>query len=283
MFKINVSMKAALCAAVAIAIAVTTTGVVQAQVKKGKVRAMKTAQWMKNVMKPQCEALKKGLDAGPASDDSWEALSVNAALLNEASYLLMDDGRCPDGVWADAASKTLRQGSTDVLKAIKAKDVAAAKSAFSGITKACAACHEKHKEKKPAATGPGVDKRGRSAPRGEWLRVPLREHRAVANPVQQDHNLFEGERFLAFGRHHVVVLRRQENQLHEVAADGIAWLDGGLAALAAFERPIGLIDPVAALLLLGTVALDALGFEQRLHLFHEGALVRVERCGIHLG
>lgn len=60
----------------------------------------------------------------------------------------MDDGRCPDGVWADAASKTLRQGSTDVLKAIEAKDVAAAKSAFSGMTKSCAACHDKHKEKK---------------------------------------------------------------------------------------------------------------------------------------
>jgi cytochrome c556 len=141
-------MRTALCVIAAIAVAVATAGVVQAQVKKGKVRAMKTAQWMKNIMKPQCEALKKGLDAGPASDDSWEALSANAAMLNEASYLLMDDGRCPDGVWAEAASKTLRNGSADVLKAIEAKDVGAAKAAFGAMTKSCAACHDKHKEKK---------------------------------------------------------------------------------------------------------------------------------------
>jgi hypothetical protein len=148
MFKGNISMKAAVGAAVAIAVAMMTASVVQAQVKKGKVRAMKTAQWMKGVMKPQCEALKKGLDAGPATDESWEALAANATLLNEASYLLMDDGRCPDGVWAEAASKTLRQGSADVLKAMEAKDVPAAKAAFSSMTKACTACNDKHREKR---------------------------------------------------------------------------------------------------------------------------------------
>jgi hypothetical protein len=140
-------MKLVWCAALTTAIALMTAGLVQAQVKKGKARAMKTAQWMKNVMKPQCEALKKGLDAGPSSDDAWSALAANAALINEASYLLMDDGRCPDGVWAEAASKTLRNGSADVLKAIEAKDVGAAKAAFGAMTKACAACHDKHKEK----------------------------------------------------------------------------------------------------------------------------------------
>ena len=148
MFRTNVSMKAALCVVVAMAMALTTATVVQAQVKKGKARAMKTAQWMKGVMKPQCDALKKGLDAGPASEESWEALGANAALLNETSFILMDDGRCPDAVWADAASKTLRQGSADVLKAIEAKDLAAAKSSFGSMTKACGACHDKHKEKK---------------------------------------------------------------------------------------------------------------------------------------
>ncbi len=121
---------------------------VHAQVKNGKTRAMKTAQWMKCVMKPQCEALKKGLDAGPANDDAWADLAASAALLNEGSYLLMDDGRCPDGVWAEAASKTLRNGSADVLKAIETKDAAAAKTAFGGMVKGCSACHDKHREKK---------------------------------------------------------------------------------------------------------------------------------------
>ena len=123
-------------------------GLVHAQVKKGKTRALKTAQIMKGVMKPQCGDLKKGLDAVPANDEAWDALAVNAAIINELSYVLMDDGRCPDATWADAASKTLRQGSADVLKAIEAKDLAAAKNAFGSMTKACKACHDAHRKDK---------------------------------------------------------------------------------------------------------------------------------------
>ena len=130
---------------IALAAAVTLG---QAQVKKGKSRPLRTGQLMKGVVKPNCEALKKGLDAAPANDEAWESLGLNAALLNEASFVLMDDGRCPDGVWADAASKTLRQGSADLLKAVEMKDFAAAKSSFGNMTKACGACHDKHKEKK---------------------------------------------------------------------------------------------------------------------------------------
>ena len=130
---------------IALAAAVTLG---QAQVKKGKSRPLRTGQLMKGVVKPNCEALKKGLDAAPANDEAWESLGLNAALLNEASFALMDDGRCPDGVWADAASKTLRQGSADLLKAVEMKDYAAAKSSFGNMTKACGACHDKHKEKK---------------------------------------------------------------------------------------------------------------------------------------
>lgn len=123
-------------------------GFTQAQVKSGKSRVLKTAQWMKCVMKPQCDALKKGLESAPVSGEAWQSLAASAALLNESSYILMDDGRCPDGVWADAASKTLRNGSGDLLKAIEAKDFEAAKGAFGSMTKSCGACHEKHKEKK---------------------------------------------------------------------------------------------------------------------------------------
>ena len=70
-----------------------------------------------------------------------------STILQRKGLLLVEDGRCPDGVWAEAASKTLRERSADVLKAIEAKDAAAAKTAFEKVTKSCAACHEKHKEK----------------------------------------------------------------------------------------------------------------------------------------
>ena len=123
-------------------------GIVSAQVKKGKTRLMKTSQLMKALTKPNCDAVKKGLEAGPANDEEWQRLAASAAVLNESSYILMDDDRCPDDVWANAASKILRQGSADLVAALEAKDAAAAKTAFGSMTKSCKACHEKHKPKK---------------------------------------------------------------------------------------------------------------------------------------
>lgn len=126
---------------------VAVVGISQAQVKQGKTRALKTSQLMKVVVKPSCDALKKGLDPAPATPEAWDSLASHAAVLNEVSYLLMDDGRCPDGVWAEASTKALREGSASLLKAIDAKDAAAAKAAFGATTKSCGACHEKHKPK----------------------------------------------------------------------------------------------------------------------------------------
>ena len=108
---------------------------------------MITAHWMKDVMKPHCVALKKSLETGPPNDDAWEELAMHAALITEASYLLMEDGRSPGGVWSDAVFKALRQGSVNVLKAIEAKDFGAAKTAFEAMTKGCASCLNEPREK----------------------------------------------------------------------------------------------------------------------------------------
>ena len=132
--------------ALAVLIAASASGI--AQVKQGKSRPLKTSQLMAGLVKPNCDALKKGLIDQTPSGDVWEELSANAALINEASYILMDDGRCPDGVWADATTKKLREGSSALLKALEAKDHAAAKAAFGTLTQSCKGCHETHKPKK---------------------------------------------------------------------------------------------------------------------------------------
>src|SRR6185436_5235489 len=68
-------------------------GIATAQVKQGKSRAMKTSQLMKGIVKPHCDALKKGVsETAPDSDEAWQKMAVNAAVLNEISYVLMDDG-----------------------------------------------------------------------------------------------------------------------------------------------------------------------------------------------
>src|SRR5262245_18514486 len=99
-------------------------GTVGAQIKKGKTRLLETEQLMKGLIKPNSEAIKRGLEATTINDEGWSAMAISAALMNEASYTLMDDGRCPDDKWADASVKNMRQGSADLIKAIAAKDQA---------------------------------------------------------------------------------------------------------------------------------------------------------------
>jgi cytochrome c556 len=117
-----------------------------AQVKQGKARPLTTSQLMKGMAKPSSTALKDGLAAAPADDKAWDQLAMHAALLNEVSFILMEDGRCPDAVWSDAATKSLREGSADLLKAIQARNAGDARAAFGSMMKSCKACHDKHKE-----------------------------------------------------------------------------------------------------------------------------------------
>ncbi|HUY87456.1 MAG TPA: hypothetical protein VMV10_01850 [Pirellulales bacterium] len=136
---------AALAAACAAALLLSVDAAL-AQKTKGKTRPAATKQLMKGIVQPNCAGLGASLkDKGPADDEAWSLAETRAACLNEMSYLLMDDGRCPDGDWANAA-KTLRAGSEAALKALAGKDLAAAQAAFKQTTSACAACHKAHKK-----------------------------------------------------------------------------------------------------------------------------------------
>jgi hypothetical protein len=115
------------------------------QIKKGKTRPLTTKQLMSGLVKPQCSDLGEAMKTAPTDDKGWEDLATRAALLNEASYILMDDGRCPDADWAGAA-KTLREGTDALLAKIEAKDAAGAQEAFKSATASCAACHKAHKK-----------------------------------------------------------------------------------------------------------------------------------------
>lgn len=115
----------------------------EAQKTKGKTRAALTKQLMKGLVAPNCGDLKKSLDA---EKPNWEDVSLKAAVLNEAGYLLMDDGRCPDGDWANA-TKAIRESSAAVLAAAEKEDAAGAKAAFAKLTsEGCAVCHKAHKK-----------------------------------------------------------------------------------------------------------------------------------------
>ncbi len=138
-------MKRLFCVVMIVGIVSVLSAVASAQVKKGKTRVLTTKQMMSGLIKPNCAGIGEGLKAAPADDKAWDELATKAALLNESSFILMDDGRCPDAEWANA-SKALRDGSATVLTKIEAKDYAGAQEAFKVVTGSCAACHKAHKK-----------------------------------------------------------------------------------------------------------------------------------------
>lgn len=117
---------------------------VEAQKTKGKTRAASTKLLMKGLVGANCGAVKKDLDA---AEINWDDVTLHAALLNESGYILLDDGRCPDGEWAKS-SKALQTTSAALLAAAEKKDAAAAKAAFADLTaQSCKVCHAAHKGK----------------------------------------------------------------------------------------------------------------------------------------
>lgn len=138
-------MKRFLVTGIIVCLAAVITLQATAQVKKGKTRPATTHQLMEGLVAANCKALGEGLKSAPADEKAWKHLATNAALLNEASYILMDDGRCPDAVWAGATTK-LREGSAEVLAKLEAKDADGANAAMKTMTQSCGACHKAHKK-----------------------------------------------------------------------------------------------------------------------------------------
>lgn len=131
------------CAVVCLAVVMVLQA--SAQVKKGKTRLATTHQLMEGLVAANCKALGEDLKSTPADEKAWKHLATKAALLNEASYILMDDGRCPDAVWAGATTK-LREGSAELLTKLEAQDADGAKAAMKSMTQSCGECHKAHKK-----------------------------------------------------------------------------------------------------------------------------------------
>lgn len=116
---------------------------------KGKTRPLTTAQMMAGLVKPKFVELKEGLAKDELSEDDWKAFAAHAALLNESSYIMMADERCPDDIWEQGV-KILRKSSDEVLAKIAKKDAAGALKAMDNVQLSCKTCHTEHKYKKKA-------------------------------------------------------------------------------------------------------------------------------------
>ncbi|MBI4579734.1 MAG: cytochrome c, partial [Planctomycetes bacterium] len=103
---------------------------------------------MAGVNQPHCAAIAAALKDGPKDDAAWADLALHAALLNESGHLLVENSRCPDATWANAAG-ALQRGAAELFAAAGQKDLEVSRTSFKGVTGACGTCHAAHR--KPAA------------------------------------------------------------------------------------------------------------------------------------
>lgn len=115
-----------------------------AQKTKGKTREVTTKQLMKGFVSVNCGDLDKALKE---KEINWDDVTLKAALLNEAGFVLMDDGRCPDKDWA-AGAKAVRESTKKLLESAAKKDLENVQASFKTLTsEGCATCHKAHRPK----------------------------------------------------------------------------------------------------------------------------------------
>jgi len=143
--------KSIACAAAFIALGglvfTLTSSPVTAQ-KKGTTRPLTTAQMMSGLVKPQLVALKELVaeDHKVEGEEDWQAVKTSISLLNESSYMMMADDRCPDKIWADACD-ILRKSTETALQKADQKDAAGVRESIPDFIASCKACHTEHKYK----------------------------------------------------------------------------------------------------------------------------------------
>ena len=129
---------------VLVALIATTTAAVSAPMHKSRSRLATTRQLMEGMLHANYLAIENAATAVRTDVQSWNALAINPALLNEASYLIVEDDRSLGTSWDDAAEQ-LRAGSADMLAKIAAREKTGIESSLKVIAKACTDCHAAHR------------------------------------------------------------------------------------------------------------------------------------------
>jgi len=114
---------------------------------KGGKRPLQTSTVMKSLTKPNCNAIRDLLEKEPKTSEDWDKLIEHSELLSEVSFILMDDGRCPDYIWEGAAALTLRNCAKAIIAASEKRNIVVARGAFEKLTESCTSCHDAHKGK----------------------------------------------------------------------------------------------------------------------------------------
>lgn len=98
-------------------------------------------EFMEYVFQPTYLRLKANMAAAPTDNKGWKAIKADSLVLAESCNLLFS--RAPEGSAADwiAHAKASREKGAALYAAGKAKDFAAAGTAWKSMLESCNACH----------------------------------------------------------------------------------------------------------------------------------------------
>jgi len=113
---------------------------------KGATRLATTENVMAGLVHPNYLAIEDAAKAVKKDPQLWKTLATNAALLNEAGYLLVDDERSLGKDW-DNAAEDLRRLTAAMLVQIDSHDMNGVARELKAVSAACVRCHAAHRNR----------------------------------------------------------------------------------------------------------------------------------------
>lgn len=103
---------------------------------------------MEYMVKPAMDRLKVYREAGgPASKEEWQNAFGAVSMVNEASQLVLMDGRVKDDAWSEGALQVI-SASRDAMLGAYRMDAEGFNKGLKGMSAGCKTCHDVHKKKK---------------------------------------------------------------------------------------------------------------------------------------
>ena len=103
---------------------------------------------MEYMVKPAMDKIKAYRKAGgPADKDEWKKAFGAISMVNEASQLVLMDGRVKDDAWRDGANQVVA-ASKDAMMGAYRMDPNGYSAGLKGMSAGCKTCHDVHKKDK---------------------------------------------------------------------------------------------------------------------------------------
>jgi cytochrome c556 len=124
----------------------TGTAATSAHSRRNATRLATIENVMTGMVHPNILAIEEASKNGKADARTWKTLATNAALLNEAGHLLVDDGRSQGKEW-DSSADDLRKATASMLVPMKAHDMNGVANELKAVSAACARCHASYRNR----------------------------------------------------------------------------------------------------------------------------------------